>query len=127
MKIKNEKVIEYFDFDTLVSETYGRPYKFQQQQGCRDRGVWKFTAPELVDDDLWPDSVPEIVNHEKMGVNFAAWLARDPKQPLPNQDADYQLRLWWERNFYPPFWDVVNDLHAKGLIEAGDYTININW
>ncbi len=38
MKIKNEKVIECSDFDALVSETYGRPYKFQQQQGLIEAG-----------------------------------------------------------------------------------------
>lgn len=62
-----------------------------------------------------------------MGVSFAAWLARDPKQPILNQTQDYELRLFWHRNFFPDIQVVANDLHNKGLIEAGDYIINIDW
>lgn len=75
------------------------------------------------------DSVPENVNDETMGVSFKAWLARDPKQKLsnPEDQADYCLDLWWKRNFYPDVQMVANDLHAKGLLEAGTHTILIHW
>lgn len=73
------------------------------------------------------DSIPEVVNGEERGVKFDVWLTRDPKQPIPEQTADYQLALFWERNFYPSLEMVANDLYKKGLIEAGDYTINIDW
>jgi len=64
-----------------------------------------------------------------MGVSFKAWLKRDPKQKLSSKDDQdsYSLMLWWERNFYPEIQMVVNDLYDKGLIEAGDYIINIDW
>lgn len=64
-----------------------------------------------------------------MGVSFAAWLARDPKQKLadPSAQEDYCLELWWHRNFYPDVQMVANDLHAKGLLDAGDHTILIDW
>lgn len=65
-----------------------------------------------------------------MGVSFKAWLARDPKQPLnsPDEwDRKNGLSLWWQRNFYPDVQMVANDLYEKGLIEAGEYVIDIDW
>jgi len=124
MKTKN--VIEAPEWDVLVEKTYGRPYKLQQQDGCRGRGTEEITVPSEASDHE-RESVPEEVNHEEMGVSFKAWLARDPKKKLPDQDADYQLELWWERNFYPDLQMVANDLHAKGLLEAGNHTLLIDW
>lgn len=129
MKIRTEKVIDVNDWDDLVKKTYGRPYSFQQQDGCKDRGVFRFTVPNREVNDYQNDTIPEDVNHPEMGVSFKAWLDRDPKQKLsdPEHQEDYSLDLWWGRNFYPDFRMVANDLHAKGLLEAGDYTINIDW
>lgn len=126
MKTKN--VIEVSEWDALVVKTYGRPYNLQQQDGCRGRGVEKIEVPSEAS-DYERESVPEEVNHETMGVSFAAWLARDPKQKLsdPTVQKDYCLKLWWDRNFYPDLQMVANDLHAKGLLEAGNHTILIDW
>lgn len=129
LKIKTEKVIEESDWNDLVKETYGRPYNFQQQSGCQDRGNFYLTVPDDAE-DFENDVVPEEVNHEEMGVLFKAWLERDPKQKLNSEDEwdrEHGLSLWWERNFYPNIQMVANDLHEKGLLEAGDYTINIDW
>lgn len=126
MKIRTEKVIELAEWDALVIKTYGRPYSFQQQDGCKQRGSFRFSVPAPAN-DFAVETVPEIVNHEQMGVSFAAWLHRDPKKPLPGQEYDYELGLWWERNFYPDVQMVANDLHYRGLLEAGDYTIDIDW
>lgn len=126
IKIRTEKVIDVSEWDALVTKTYGRPYSFQQQDGCKDRGFFRFSVPSRAE-DFKNESVPEKVNHAKMGVGFAAWLARDPKAPIENGRTDRGLGLWWERNFYPEFQMVANDLHAKGLLEAGDYTIEIDW
>jgi hypothetical protein len=62
-------------------------------------------------------------------VSFKSWLERDPKQKLsnPRDQNDWSLGMWWERNFYPNVDMVINDLHSKGLLEAGEYTINIDW
>ena len=123
---RTELVIDVSDWDTLVTETYKRPYKFQQQDGCKGRQRVQITIP----DDAWDydkDTVPEVVNGEEMGVSFKAWLERDPKQELPNDKDSCDLGLFWERNFYPEVQMVANDLYAKGLIEAGDYVIDIDW
>jgi hypothetical protein len=129
MKIRNVKMIDCHEWDALVKKTYGRPYCFQQQDGCKDRGTHSFTVPDASEDEEMNDSVPEVVNHEERGVKFAVWLARDPKKKLKGKENQnsWSLDLWWTRNFYPDFQTVANDLHAKGLLEAGDYTIDIDW
>lgn len=126
MEIRTEKVITVQEWDKTVEETYNRHYSFQQQDGCKERGMFYITIPDEAE-DYENEIVPEIVNHGEMGVSFKAWLERDPKQPLENGDTDYSLRLWWERNFYPDIQMIANDLYEKGLIEKGDYIIEIDW
>ncbi len=123
-----EMVISMSEWDDLVKKTYERPYSFQQQDGCRSRGYFRFSVPDEAE-DYERESVPEEVNHHEMGVSFAAWLARNPKQKLsdPQAQEDYCLVLWWERNFYPDIQMVANDMHSKGLLKAGDYTMLIDW
>lgn len=127
MEIKTVKMIEEREWSAFVSKTYGRLYRLQQQNGCYARQLVYITAPnEDAELDL-PDTVPEIVNGKEMGVNFNAWLARDPAQKIEGRNYDFELTLWWHRNFYPPVEAVANDLYKRGLLPAGDYVININW
>ena len=123
--IKQTNTITVQDFDELVISTYGRPYSFQQQDGCKDRGLVAISVPEYPE-DYENSSVPEIVNHDDLGVSFSAWLARDPEQLLPSGNKS-STQLWWERNFYPDVSMIINDLHSKGLLSAGDYSIDIDW
>jgi len=151
IKVKNVKMIDVGDWDALVYETYGKPYSFQQQDGCQSRGVVRITIPyDSNDEKYMNDKVPEVINHEsKMGVKFDVWLNRSPEEPLnPSKkelsDCNYywgeseadedewnkdksNINMFFERNFYPNLQSVANDLHKKGLIEAGDYSINIDW
>lgn len=127
IKTRTEQVISVQDWDNLVTETYGRPYSFQQQDGCKERQRVYLAVP---DDpcDFENDTIPEVVNGNEMGVSFAAWLARDPNQPIPGSDEfGWRLGLWWDRNFYPDVQMIANDLHEKGLLPAGEYTIDIDW
>ncbi len=126
IKIKTKQVIAVNDWDNLVETTYGRPYNFQQQDDCQGRGMVGITIPDTPE-DFENDTVPEEINGEEMGVSFAAWLARDPKEwNGPSEDSSY-IGMFWERNFYPDIQMVANDLHAKGLIPAGEYSIDIDW
>jgi len=129
LKYQNTKIIDSQDLDDLVVQTYGRPYCFQQQDGCQSRGSVSITIPTEWNDDFKNDTIPEVVNGEEMGVSFKAWLERDPNQPLPRSSDQHgsSLRLFWLRNFYPELQTVCNDLHAKGLIDAGNYEIKIDW
>ena len=126
METHIETVITEQDWDLVVQSTYGRPYCLQQQDGCHDRGNLYITIPDTPD-DFENDTVPEKVNHPDMGVSFKAWLARDPKAIIGEPEYAWQTRMWWERNFYPRLQMVANDLHAKGLVKAGTYTIRIDW
>jgi hypothetical protein len=125
LKTRKEQVIDVGDWDDLVMTTYGRPYSFQQQDGCQSRGREYLKVPDDYE-DFENDTVPEKVNHPEMGVSFAAWLARDPEQLLPNK-GKWETDMWWDRNFYPTIQMVANDLHAKGLLPEGEYTIDIDW
>lgn len=126
MRIRTENVIDVSEWDELVRTTYGRPYSFQQQDGGKERGTFRFTVPATPQDHE-NETVPEEVNHSEMGVSFSAWLARDPAQRITGERYDSERSLWWERNFYPDVQMVANDLHARGLLDAGDYTIDIDW
>lgn len=129
IKVKTEQVIDVGDWDDLVMKTYGRIYCFQQQDGCKERQRVYLTVPDAPN-DYENDTVPEKVNHPEMGVSFSAWLARDPSQKLNTKDEwdrEHGLELWWSRNFYPDVQMVANDLHNKGLLPAGEYTIDIDW
>ena len=130
LKYTNVKTIDDSDWDNLVRKTYGRSYKFQQQNGCQERGLFNITIPsDFTEDDEMNDSIPEDTQSSEMGIKFKLWLERDPNQPLniPENQQPWHIELWWERNFYPDIYTVANDLYEKGLIEAGDYVININW
>lgn len=126
IKTRKETVIDVADWDRLVESTYKRPYNFQQQDDCKERQRVHITIPAQAF-DYENDSVPEVVNGPDMGVSFKAWLARDPEQPITGQKYYHELPLFWERNFYPDVQMVANDLYEKGLIEAGDYVIDIDW
>lgn len=127
MLYRLEKVIDDGDWDDLVRDTYGKPYRFQQQDGCKERQRVRITIPDEEVYDYLNDTVPEEVNHFEMGVSFKAWLERSPEKPLEGASHPHSLSMWWERNFYPDVQMVANDLYEKGLIEAGEYVIDIDW
>ena len=127
LKSTTKQCIDCSDLDDLVEKAYGRPYCFQQQDGCKDRGSAHVTVPAQIPEDYENTSVPEVINGEEMGVSFAAWLARDPKEWKGDKQDKSNISMFWERNFYPHVEMVMNDLHAKGLVEAGEYVIDIDW
>ena len=124
---KTKTVYELYEWDSLVNDIYGKPYSFQQQDGCKSRGTYSFTVPDDCDDDYDNDTIPETIDTSVMGVSFKAWLERDPKQPVGDCTNNSFIELWWERNFYPDIQMIANDLYSKKLLDAGDYLINIDW
>lgn len=127
LKFAIKQCISCSDLDALVEQVYGRPYCFQQQDGCKDRGTDHVTVPVKVPEDYENTTIPEEINGQEMGVSFAAWLARDPKEWNGDETDKTYLSMFWERNFYPNVEMVLNDLHAKGFLEAGEYVIEIDW
>jgi hypothetical protein len=137
LEFTETRTIDSHDFDRFVQDIYKRPYCFQQQDGCKSRGVHSFFIPYNWVEDYDATEIEEVVNGGEMGVSFKAWLERDPKKPiyrenyetreLTEREDDFGLRLFWERNFYPDFGMIVNDLHEKGLIPEGEYMMIIDW
>jgi hypothetical protein len=128
LRVQKVNVIECHDWDALVESTYRRRYCFQQQDDCKDRGMFSLTVPlDTRDDYDGINTIPEIVNVPEMGVSFSTWLSRDPEQPLEGRPDGDGLCLWWVRNFYPDIQMVANDLYKKGLVEAGEYEIRVDW
>lgn len=126
IKIQNKQIIALSDWDELVEKTYGKPYSFQQQNDCMERQTYDIIIPSSAE-DFENDTIPDEVNSEEMGVSFAAWLARDPKEWNGSSEDKEYIDMFWERNFYPDVQMIANDLHAKGLIPAGQYVIDIDW
>lgn len=130
LKYTNMKIIDSFDWDKLVQETYGKPYCFQQQNDCQPRGTHKITIPEenIEDYDFENEKIPFKINGNVMGVKFNTWL-NTSEEDIKKEflEKENSLHLFWDRNFYPNLQVIANDLHSKGLIEAGEYVINIDW
>ena len=133
IKIQTEKTITVEEWDRVVEKVYGKPYSYQQQDGCKQRGRELLCVYGDMKEpfNFTKNTIPEIVNGKAMGVSFKAWLARDPKQPLVNDretiSDKWQVELWWQRNFYPSVEMIAQDLHKRGIIEPGEYHIIIDW
>lgn len=123
LKTKTKQIINMQDWDNFVQEIYGKPYRFQQQDGCKDRGTEHITVPvtnpydhEDISEEFDPTEEDPFGGWD--GVSFKNWLEIDY---IEGHDIDYQ------RNFYPHVDMVINDLYNKGLIKAGEYCIEIDW
>ena len=125
LHIQTKQFIEEDNWSNFVSEHYGKIYNFQQQDGCKDRGIFEFSVPHKYPEDFENDTIPEVVNGDEMGVSFKAWLERDVSTPLDSKE--HGINLFWKRNFYPDISMIINDLHEKGLLPVGEYVMNIDW
>lgn len=109
IKIQTKQVIEVRDLDELVTKIYGRPYSFQQQDGCKDRGIVNITVPDSAEDyDYENDSIPEVVNGDEIRDKFEI-LALDYGYTKANiqdkklngyNDADLQAAwIFWRESY----------------------------
>lgn len=106
------------DWDDFVTEVYGKPYCFQQQDGCRSRGTIPLNVTGKEYTSHFPDTIPYEINGDKMGVSFKTWLNTSPA---------FYTEIFWKRNFYPDVQEIANDLFLKDLLDQGEYVINIDW
>jgi hypothetical protein len=110
---KQVTLIHESEFSKLVREIYGRPYQFQQQGDMMGQNtIRRFSVPAEPMGDHW------------QAVPLQEWLDATPPADEP---GNFKERLRWLREFYPEMEDIVNDLHARGLIEKGDYALHIWW
>jgi hypothetical protein len=134
IKINKIQVISVHDWDDLVKDTYGKQYNFQQQDFCKEPQRVKITVPVKQPYDYENDTIPGVIEirDNKMGVSFKGWLERDSDAPLNTSHLQLNTckinnMFFWHRKFYPHIDMLINDLHAKGLLPAGDYEIDIDW
>ena len=133
LKIQTVKQISVHDWDDFVIQVYGKPYSFQQQDGCKDRGHDTLYIPddrediEEWEDECENDSIPFEVNGDIMGVKFDVWLNTSPEDTLKHFKSDWENELFWQRNFYPDLHMIGRDLYLRGLIEPDEYDILIDW
>lgn len=131
LKYEEVRVIQLNDWDYFVKRVYGKIYAFQQQDGCQPRGTYFFSVPDEWYEDFEATEIPYKINGKEMGVSFETWLNTDPEDTKKYFEeprlTDFNNRLFWYRNFYPDIGMIINDLHSKGLLESGEYMINIDW
>lgn len=127
IKYKTRKQIDVQDWDDLIEKTYGKIYSFQQQDGCKDRGIETISVPDKWGEDYKVDLLPFEVNGIRRGVSFQSWLNTSPEETAKQFRYDWENRLFWDRNFYPHVSMIINDLHSRGILEAGEYDIKIDW
>lgn len=120
VKYKVVRQIDCWDWDEYIKTHYNKPYKFQQQAGCRDRGSVAITVPADPDDDFDDD-------WRSKQVSLQEWIDAEFDGSFDNTIEEYRTKLEGNRNFYPPLAEVINDLYDKGLLEAGDYEIIVDW
>ena len=126
LKIVQRNTISVNDWDNFVREIYSKNYSFQQQDGCKDRGIETInTLDEPY--DYRNTEIPFKVNGEDMGVSFETWLNTKPDDTVKHFEYTYQNNLFWERSFYPHVSMIVKDLVEKDLLKPGEYDIIIDW
>lgn len=129
LKIQKRNIIDVQDWDNLISQTYDKIYSYQQQDGCKERQTVTITVPVKDPEDFKNTEIPFEVNGKEMGVSFQTWLNTSPEDTAKhfNPEFGWKNETFWDRNFYPHEDMIINDLYAKGLLEAGEYDIKIDW
>lgn len=109
------KIFKLREWNDLVSSIYKKRYSFQQQDGCKEKGIFYFQIPIWKED--YEDYKPsEFEKEDIMGVSFKSWLEHDSSE-----------KLNWDRNFYPHVSMIIDNLYNKGILKEGEYAIDINW
>lgn len=129
MEIKEVKQITVQDWDNLVEKTYGKIYSFQQQEGCKSRGVEIINTDSDWAEDFENTEIPFEVNGKERGVSLETWLNTTPEDTAKhfNPECPWENLLFWKRNFYPEPNTLAADLCKRGLLKPGEYQIKIDW
>ena len=121
LKARKVNLISDSEWDDLVKSIYGKPYSFQQQDGCKERGTFHFSVPGGTWDYKNTKLEDNDSDNDEMGVSFQAWLDGIP------EEGNWRNTMWWKRNFYPDVSMIIDDLYNKGHLEEGDYIIEMDW
>lgn len=124
MKTKTVKIAEVNDFDELVMNTYGIPYNFQQQGGCKNTSIEYFCFP--FNGDYTNTTLPFEINGKTRGISFEVWKNHDMEELKKMFSDDWEVGMFYARNFYPHIERLLQDLVDKELISGKCFGIEIN-
>jgi hypothetical protein len=114
LKMSSYKLLKAQQWDKLVQNTYGKPYRLYAQVPYSKAYHWQWFYPGSIKPDesyLSTDIIDEYDNW--WGVQFDAWVAK----PNTGQGDNY-----WHSKCYPTLAAVAHDLLQKGLIsEQGHF------
>ncbi len=97
------KVIDSYDFDDLVKSTYGQDYECVAEEEWDNKGCHLFEGVALISKYSW-------YNVEEIKQKCQNW-------------KDGKLTNRWEK---PYLYEIFHDLCARGVIEEGNYLIQVN-
>ena len=134
LNIETVKMIDVNEWDKFVQDVYGKPYNFQQQDGCKEGGLETFVCTTTEEFLEWgmeeteykATEIPFEVNGKEMGVSFKTWMNTTPEETAKYFEFQSDNELFWQRSFYPHIDMIAHDLYLKGLLEPGEYTINMD-
>lgn len=129
VKIEFEPVckLDVREWDELVQKHYGKPYDFQQQDGCKERQIVELEVPDPNAEDFdFQEELTSTALAGIEGVSFDQWENTDSSETFGEANPWY-VEILWDRNFYPHVSMIVNDLHSKGILPEGKYMIDIDW
>lgn len=126
LEYQNLRVIENYKWSEFISSVYNLPYNYQQQNECQNTN-FEFNIPnDLEEEDLGSDSIPYEVNGKDECVKFDVWVNSKLEDISKNFEYESDAVIFYNRNFYPSIFQILNDLYNRGLIEEGDYLIRID-
>lgn len=136
LEFEIKKVVEDYHWNAFVESVFGKEpntYNFQQQNGCRDRGLYLVrvfpSEEDLLDEqELLDEEISYKVNGygEMFGVSLKTWLNTSKEDTKSKVGKDYLNDLFWARHFYPTIEELVAYLYKLGLLEEGDFYIEID-
>ena len=102
LKYKTVKLVWESDLQDLILDTYGRRTEWAAEQEMSQNETRNFTVPSnrYVDED---------------SLTVAQWLAGETTELYGYTLVEPEMQL------------ILNDLHARGLVEAGEYVVEVWW
>jgi hypothetical protein len=123
LNFKQINLVNHSDWDDLVSDVFGKPYRIREQDGGFSYGTHiDLDVPDYTG-DFSRTTVPDDLDSVDYGVSFLTWLNRDPKEWKGDPDDEYRLHTFWHRIFYPNIQYLANELNLLGYIPKGQYRI----
>ena len=123
LKSKAVQIVQHYDWDEFVEEVYAKTYKFKKQPDKLFTRMQFITVPLAEVEEYKNTKIPFEPFPLQFGVSFETWKNSTPEETLQHFKFDWDDDDFWECGFFPHIQMIAHDLHAKGLLEAGEYVI----